>query len=327
MKLVALLAASLMATTALTTAAHAAETTTTSEHGHSLFEGTQAEIVAAFKDSLAKDSHGNHALSAEQCAKKQTGCTTPRQVLRSLVELHPELGFKNDEADLAKLPGFYAKLKGGIYKGKLESAREVRSGSGWEIDLSHDYARAPHEGEMVMFYEDDPNPIGFEDCWNTTKKPIVEEIAIAPVGCVRVEWNSDEGDKNYIGVLGVNPLPPTKCLTLQEAGETTVRATWPNDCPDNCNFSRDIEPVTRLTESDRPVGVQKDGSFVSKVRGKNIAYLPSIVAGVDSHYEVVVCRRRADGTQYMAMGLRYVHFQNGVATIDDKYWQLAHDEH
>jgi hypothetical protein len=167
------------------------------------------------------------------------------------------------------------------------------------------------------------NPVG-------AKRPPI----IIQASCATVEWNSDAGDELFIGVMGTQALP-TKCTRLLEAGETVARTVMPNDCAQhrervegdrkvtlNCNFDRNIDEVTSLVQADSPVSVQLYGSFVSK-GGKSVMTLPSIVLNAQGQYEFVVCRRRADGTQYMAEGVRYIHFKHGHAVIKDSDWKLA----
>lgn len=325
MKTLSVLASS-AAVFVMASATHAAPTAATpdtnasmaDEHGHALFVGTQSQFLGAITDSLKRDANGDAELDPSQCATKQTGCVTPKQLLYSLYSLYRvQLNVRYENSELVKLVPFYQRMDAHNERIKLESVREVGTPGNWKIDVSvTDYVRwsHPEKGEVVYYTSYDfngvplttsPYAVAFSDCWNTVKIPR-EDLAVTttlqPCKTIHIYHNpGDRIDTAQLLPADETVKDPKHCFAYKLPGQTEWTPGLPGQCDKSLCHYEDAEQKYHM------VAMAPYARAEKLAGGDLVIRIPNVTE--------VVCRTGEDGKRYFNKIMFNDHFIGGVAWI------------
>jgi len=246
MKIRALLAASLMATTAFTTTpTYAAETSSTDtisfvgQQGAPLMKGLSGpeELADLIDKSLAKDSSGDTLLDAARC-KLNGSCATPNDYLTGFHVWHP-----NVSVTLEGLAKYIRGLHKATADGEYYSARMV----GRHLDLTSGFKRKLMQGEYAWFDTQTGDAMLFSNCGNIMKLVEVREVVVVADRCKVINAYTDGGGHAELAVAIMlredeEFNDPYHCLAHKLAGETD----WTPGLPKPCHKIRcDFGPTER----------------------------------------------------------------------------------
>jgi hypothetical protein len=270
-------------------------------------------IAAWVRASLKQHPNGDQPINPEMCARDRDSCATAHDYLVAIngEDKKANLQSVNDVADFLDDMDEVRPDPKASYKSACRTPTEVIIDCAARPFAPNERAWRSKRTGKIDFMGKCSNPVGE-----------IEEDVRVEVSCPTIETNSDEGDEIRVFVIGTKE-PSKDCWALREAGEDEFTRTLPRDCPERigltvCDAADDVEPVRKLIGRDVELREFR-ASWKSQVKGHNVLQVTR-EALTNPKLEIVVCRRTKTGQMYMALGVRNIHYVNGHAILEDKYW-------
>ncbi len=271
--IITLLAASLLATTAITNTA-AAYAVTTTETGnvvrYPLLKGLSGpkELASLMKLALKADPKGNSPLAPARCAKKKSDCITPRGYLQNIAAWHPKTGFHDTDDDMLRLPIFIENLQLNRNKtAEYFSSSQVEVNGKFVLDLTLKFTRTLELDETTWADSQTGEDIFFSNCANVVKMKdkVVQQVVVKTSYCNVIHAFTDAGDRlsTFTMTPDGRPVPDLHhCFAHKLVGEANWVLGLPGVCDtqtcrvDDAERVRDLREATTNTVSHLQEGEQ-----------------------------------------------------------------------